>query len=236
MRFLEGSPLFCLANQLTTRVHCSIKAFSTIRCKGIKLMSNLLNYLQIIAAGIGAIFTGTIAIVFGQYAVDRLAERKTRIRLEKDPYTLKEIKTSSADRSSVYIRPDCQDNDPSSGKEAQNRRSVFAELDALLGPPLKARCIFILADSGMGKTALLCKYYGYHWISSKRSSRFNLVIISLNNPDTKSLIEKISYSESSETVLFLDALDEDRSAIKNCKERLVEITGLTEKFLCVVVT
>lgn len=94
----------------------------------------------------------------------------------------------------------------------------------------------ILADSGMGKSALLHKYYGYHWAFSKRSSRFKLVVVPLNRRDVAALIDRIPARERSETVLFLDALDEDREAIADYTKRLQEIADLTATFPCVVVT
>src|SRR6202040_39759 len=110
---------------------------------------------------LGAIAVAVIGGVLGQLVLDWLEERRASNRLDKEPHTLKEIKRLAADKSSVYVQPDCQNNDPSSGEEAEQRRPLFAELDKLLGPPHGASCIMILADSGMGKSSFLHKYYGY---------------------------------------------------------------------------
>ena len=197
-----------------------------------RLRSPLAWFLSLLAA----IVVAVIGRVLGQLVLDWLEQSRANKRLEKEPHTLNEIKRSAADKSSVYVQPDCQDNDPSSGGEAERRRPGFAELDKLLGPPHAASCIMILADSGMGKSSLLHKYYGYHWTSGKRSNRFRLVVVPLNRRDVTALIDRIPARERSETVLLLDALDEDREAIANYKKRLQEIAGLTAIFSCVVVT
>ena len=182
------------------------------------------------------ITTAVIGRVLGQYVLDWLHERKVRKKLQKDPITIKEIKVAASDRSKIYIRQDCQDNDPAAGEAPVQLRPIFAELDYLLGPPLHARCIMILADSGMGKTALLSKYYAYHWSSAKRSARFDLLVVPLNRPDADEVIGRVPAEKRNQTVLFLDALDEDPFANMDCQKRLEYIAGLAEIFYCVLIT
>ena len=181
----------------------------------------------------GTLVSGVLIRILSQFCLDWLKERAIRKKLQKEPYTIREIKTYA---SEIYVRPDCQDNDPSSGGKPVNRTPVFKELDKLLGPPSKAPCILILADSGMGKTSLLAKYYAYHWISAKRSTRFNLVVVPLNRFDRNELIERIPSDIRSETVLCLDALDEDRTAIDDYDKRLQDFADLTATFQTVVIT
>lgn len=188
---------------------------------------------------LGALGTITIAVisrVLGQSVSDWLKEKKVRKKLQKDTYTINEIKVAAADRSRIYIYQDCQDNDPAADTTSVQRRSVFAELDRLLGPPLQARIIMILADSGMGKTALLSKYYAYHWNSAKRSAKFNLLVVPLNRQDADKIIGLVPMEKRNQTVLFLDSLDEDPFANIDCQRRLRDIAVLAAQFHCVLVT
>jgi len=194
------------------------------------------NYFFWLLGVLGTITTAVVGRVLGQFVLDWLKERKIRKKLQKDPYTINEIKVAAADHSRVYIYQDCQNNDPSGDTASVQRRSVFAELDHLLGPPLQARIIMILADSGMGKTALLSKYYAYHWSSTKRSAKFNLVVVPLNRQDADRIIGLVPMEKRNQTVLFLDSLDEDPLANIDCQRRLQDIAVLANQFHCVLVT
>ena len=91
--------------------------------------------------------------------------------------------------------------------------------------------ILILADSGMGKTSFLLNYYAYN--QKKRDSlRIALVPLGISNADE--YIDKIE--NKNETVIFLDALDEDTKAIKDHRNRLSSLMKKCTLFKRVVIT
>ena len=178
----------------------------------------------------GGLITASIIGAF-KYAL-KLRPKKI---LEQDRYTPAGVKSDILDDRAPYVRPDCQDNNPASPVSAVNRRPIFQEVDQLLGPPLVGRFTLILADSGMGKTTFLQKYYARHWREYKRRRRFKAVLIPLSQPSADELINRVEAQARSETVLLLDALDEDNAAIDDFAKRFNELVKLAGKFRAVLI-
>jgi hypothetical protein len=91
----------------------------------------------------------------------------------------------------------------------------------------------LLADSGIGKTTALINYYLRHtrrW----RNPNFDLALITLNLPEADSLIKAID--DKANTVLMLDALDENTIGIDDHVECLGHILKLTSEFRCVLIS
>src|SRR5882724_6376634 len=92
-----------------------------------------------------------------------------------------------------YVIPDCQNVDPAGGDEPKSlvavRQNLFEALDEALENPSQYRYLFILADSGMGKTTALLSYFGRHirW----KSHRFDMALIPLGIPDADHRISAI---------------------------------------------
>ena len=198
------------------------------------LATNLLNpafLLDVVKGLIGAALIGGL-----KYGGDYLLRLRLKKRLEEDRYTPAEIKKFAAENRDPYVRPDCQDNNPAGSDSALNRRSLFEEIDRLLGPPLQARFSLLLADSGMGKTTFLRRYYAYHWSRPKRSGRFKLVVVPLNQTDCNDIINRIDVQDRGDTVLLLDALDEDNAAIADFCKRFQQIVAVAGRFRAVLIT
>ncbi|HWM95080.1 MAG TPA: hypothetical protein VN493_30270 [Thermoanaerobaculia bacterium] len=135
-----------------------------------------------------------------------------------------------------YIEPRCDSKDPSEGivdigADPSNKRKLFRVLDESLASP-RSRYLFILADSGMGKTSALINYFARH--VRKWRKPFRIAIVPLGISDADARIEKIQQKE--DTVLFLDALDEDQEAIKNYHQRIDQIIGETLDFRAILIT
>jgi len=84
----------------------------------------------------------------------------------------------------------------------------------------------------MGKTSFLLNYFARHlrrWCKS-----FQIELIPLGESGLAERLEKIP--EPAQTVLLLDAFDEDLEAIENHVQRLKEIVRLTRKFQKIVIT
>lgn len=179
-----------------------------------------------------------VALILGaiEYVRSKLRSHKLLNRLEEDRYTSAEIKKKAVNNRVTYVRPDCQDNNPADPGPSVNRRPIFQAVDWLLGSDQPARLMLILADTGMGKSAFLERYYAYHWRSPGRSKQFKPIVISLNGLDANELIDQIGPQARGETVLLLDALDEDNAAIENFANRLDDLVRLANKFHGVVIT
>jgi len=135
-----------------------------------------------------------------------------------------------------YIWPECQSVDPAQSDEARHtvaiRNDLCAEMDRLLQQDTVHRHFILLADTGMGKTSFLLNYFARHLRRWKKP--FNMELIPLGAGGLQEKIKDITAPQN--TVLLLDALDEDTEAIKNHTKRLSEIMKLTRPFHRVVIT
>jgi len=136
-----------------------------------------------------------------------------------------------------YIEPNCSNMDPALEDEpgdifSSNPRKLFSAVDDFLLKRSR-RYLLILADSGMGKTSFLLNYYARNLKFSKRN-QMNIAIVSLSIKDPDIFIEKIE--NKPETILFLDAFDEDSMAIKDHHQRIRELMDKCNEFKHVVIT
>jgi len=206
------------------------------------ILTDPLKLVQIIG-GIVAIIAGLVAIIAGILGLIRRLKRWCQIRREQrrllhrpgaEFYTPEEIIFNSQ----YYVRPFCQDVDPSQEAEIRLVHAVQADLfdkvDYLLAHPEKYKYSIVLADSGMGKTAFLINYWLRHWRDKPGRRRFKLALVPLGMEKADNHIQNIS--DKSNTVLFLDAFDEDARAIQNYRQRLARLLKLSEDFRQVLLT
>ena len=91
----------------------------------------------------------------------------------------------------------------------------------------------LLADSGTGKTSFVLNYYSHNARRPKRK-RHNLALVPLGSNDADELIQNSVAPE--DTVIFLDALDEDVKAIEDHHGRIIELMEMCRNFKRVIVT
>ena len=114
------------------------------------------------------------------------------------------------------------------------REPFFDKLDDFLAHSNSSRRhLLVLADSGMGKTSLLLNYYATNQ-SRSAANRHRIALVYLGGGDADELIGAIDSQQ--DTVLFLDALDEDTSAVDDPAGRLLELAQISKSFRRVVVT
>jgi hypothetical protein len=158
-----------------------------------------------------------------RYLVKQLGAKK---------YTPEQIRFATT----YYIEPHCQDIDPAGAEDWRRlyavKQNIFQAVDTLLTKQVQFRHTILLADSGMGKSSFVLNYYARH--CRKFWSPFKLAVVPLGAADANELISAVP--AKSETVIFLDAFDEDTSAINNHKDRLQELIRLTEDFRHVMIT
>jgi hypothetical protein len=136
-----------------------------------------------------------------------------------------------------YVEPDCSQTDPANELDMRHadgaRESMLAAIDRLVAEKGNERHLLVVADEGMGKTALCLNFYARE--QRKKSNKRKLVaVIPLGRPNAVEQIEAIERKR--ETVLFLDGLDEDASAIHDRDARLQMLMEAAADFMTVIVT
>lgn len=165
--------------------------------------------------------------------VKKVSDRRTlRAQIGSSLYTQEEVLGATE----FFVEPDCQSVDPSGGEDFRKvfstRESAFSALDKLLCSDATEKHSIVLADSGMGKTTLLLNYYARHYRRSGRNA--DLAVVPLGSEHADREIKSIQ--RPANTVLLLDAFDEDTQAIQNHRERLGNLLALTADFRHVLIT
>jgi len=164
-------------------------------------------------------------------------QRRTQKLLEKsfgsELYGPETIERSTR----YYIPPNCSSVDPA--QEAEIRRvmpteeKLFEKIDKYLTRDESGRHLLLLADSGMGKSSFVLNCYARNQ-QRRKSRRQRLAVVPLGIPDADDYIAKID--DQPHTVIFLDAFDEDTKAIKDHRQRLLELMHACRKFKRVLIT
>lgn len=199
----------------------------------ILLESNLWEVSNIIAL-VGTVAT-VLALVLTYWPIHQ-QNRKQHL-LEKsfgaDFYDSTTIQNSTR----YYVRPNCSSVDPAQEAEIRQviatQEDLFSAIDKYLADDSKYRHILLLADSGMGKSSFVLNYYAHNQQLPKRKRR-RLAVVPLGIPNALEEISKIENKR--ETVIFLDALDEDVRAIQDHRGRLIEVMRACVQFKRVLIT
>ncbi|MCI0697291.1 DUF1566 domain-containing protein [candidate division KSB1 bacterium] len=158
--------------------------------------------------------------------------RSLRKRLGATLYTPEDIERAMR----YYLRPYCQSVDPAQSPEIRgvyaSREDLFSAIDRLLDEDTEFKYLLLLADSGMGKTAFQLNYYARYLRRFRKP--FQLQVIPLGIKDADARIKAVA--AKSDTVLFLDALDEDTLAIVDHRQRVLDLCDLTREFRRVLIT
>jgi hypothetical protein len=137
-----------------------------------------------------------------------------------------------------YLDPDCQVVDPSGSEDFRHiypvRQNLFEVVDDLLNKQTVNKFSLLLADTGMGKTSFLLNYYARHWAETRRLKDFGITLVPLGIGDALAKIENVP--NKGDTVLFLDAFDEDTNAIADNKQRFRALVQASSRFRQVLIT
>lgn len=188
-----------------------------------------------------SIFIGTLipfTIKFIKAIVKRYKQRKAIKDLH--PFFLpSEVKTAT----SFYIDTNCQNVPPSDFEELQTSYA-FAVQERLMPFFLNKvfkfktkpenRFYFILSDSGMGKTTFLINLFVKY--SNKYRKQFNIKLLPLGSKMIDEELKSIDTNEKRNTILLLDAFDEDVKAGTDYKKRLNSLVNLVWDFRIVIIT
>jgi hypothetical protein len=158
--------------------------------------------------------------------------RLLKRRVGADLYTREDLIRATE----YYVEADCQATDPAGQEDfrrvAPMRSPAHRTLRNLLHPSSEQRFLILLADSGMGKTTLLMNLYARY--GREKRGDYKIVLVPLGHAKTDEIIAAVR--DKGNTVLFLDAFDEDTKAIHNSKERVAALVELSKDFSRVLMT
>ncbi len=138
----------------------------------------------------------------------------------------------------IYVPTRCQNVDPAQEDEPRSVHAFVAKnrliplLAKLLQSGQAAKYYIVLADTGMGKTTFMINFFLRY--ARKWRPRYKVRLFPLGDPRTDAAIEGVEDKE--DTVLLLDAFDEDGLAIIDYVERLDQLIEKTRDFRCVVMS
>jgi len=162
-----------------------------------------------------------------------------RLKLKCNQYKYLNLVVDSQIKQAMryYIPTRGQNIDPCEEEEYATRHSfVSVELVKLFMKEIfkssEVQYFIILADSGMGKTTFLLKLFFEYY--KKIIKKYDIVFVPLSIESSLERIRKVE--NKSNTILLLDAFDEDKYAMEDYAKRLRKICDETELFYKVVLT
>ncbi|UCH94727.1 MAG: pentapeptide repeat-containing protein [Candidatus Aminicenantes bacterium] len=138
-----------------------------------------------------------------------------------------------------YVEPDCQEINPADRHEEDfivSRQPIYKKIDEFLRAKRLDQPgnnqMFILSDAGMGKTSLLVMLKLMQLTAFwPKNTACVLKIVGKETLDEIKMLEN-----KRETILLLDALDEDTETYGQVKDRLLEVLKTTRNFFRVIIT
>ena len=240
-------------NKILYGAFCGSTIFYSANCSAEPLTGDLVKYVadlallldsnsEISAGVIAAIVFAIISFVFRLPVREFQRFVAWRRKRKVSRYT---SSTSLDDREIVeslqsYIRPECMDVDPANKLElrdalALERRDLIKEVDNFL-KRRNPKHLFVFADCGMGKTSFLINYFYRRKTGSPFKKSPDIALVYLSKSNSLDEIERIPYDKRKETVLLLDALDEDPFIFGDVKKRIEKILSSSEDFMAIIIT
>ena len=154
-------------------------------------------------------------------------------------YTRHEVKRALKD----FIPTQCQNVAPSLENNPQNQFAFvtrqqlipfFINRD-LSNSMYRDKYYIILAEAGMGKTTFMLNLYA-RYAQKLKGSDYQIKLFPLSFPDTIDKVLQIPAEQRANTILLLDAFDEDHEAIKAHQKRLHSILQKVNDFKEVIFT
>lgn len=150
------------------------------------------------------------------------------------------------DYKSNFVRTKCVDMppdiewEPRENFEYANRRDLINFFFKQVFTSETKKIYLILGGAGMGKTTFMVNLF-LEYNSWKSIHKYRMKYISLSTIDADKHIEKFKkddspYQDGSNTILLLDAFDEDFKALANYDDRLNQIVETTRSFRKVILT
>ncbi len=196
--------------------------------------ANLINGLLLPLAVAGIVWLGSVGQRIILFLIKYVRARRARSLFAESSLDEDEFIASLKN----YVKPKGCRVDPAIYPEprealAIERFDLFTYVDTFLSTP-GSKYLFVLADSGMGKTTFLINFF-YKKKATFFSRSRPAAIISLAKRNAELRIDRIPHEVRRETVLLLDALDEDPQALQGMADRVDRIIGAAEDFKAIVI-
>lgn len=198
-------------------------------------VETLVNIVQDVFATIGFCWAASAAVgrLASHWSDSRQAAALTRSKL-RGHYNTATMETATR----YYIWPHCTNIDPSHQDELSvavtAREGLREKVDEFLNETDSKRHLLILADSGTGKTSFLLNYFAQNERRLPWQKKHRIALVYLGAEDSDTQIKSVPNKRN--TILFLDALDEDVRAIGSPDRRIRELMELASLFSHVVMT
>lgn len=197
----------------------------------------ILTLVGILLAALAVVLASvTIAVTLGGWTMQAwLNERRIARDFGADLYSVEDIRSATR----FYVRPDAASIDLIQELEKGDniiatREDLFRAVRRFLEAESSHRHLLLLADSGMGKSSFVLNYYAFNRSRWRNKSR--LAVVPLGHHNAVDIIKQIHPHKRRETILFLDAFDEDLEAVKNYWVRLNELMSVCGGFRRVLIT
>jgi len=201
-------------------------------------------YIQIIISLLSSLFLLLILFGFLKIAFNWIILLWKKRLLNRDLYPY--FTAAEIDRATRYYIPSKFQNVAPSQDQEPGRRNTASARNKLIPLFIKKfihnvehadKYNLILADSGMGKTTFMINLYlSYRKKQIFYKRKFDIKLFPLGHPSTFEDILKIPNEKKKDTILLLDAFDEDVLAVADYKKRMEEIIEKVWRFREVVIT
>lgn len=203
----------------------------------------MLDPTEVLNSVVGGLLLTLILAIFGlpQQAWKKLSAFQSRSRVKRKMASGLYDDDTLESALRYYVRPKYASVDPAEYQEPAEslldaRADLFNAMDKFLAKPSPdMKYFFILGDSGMGKTSFLLNYFSHNYKVLRLRKR-NIQLVSLSQGNPEGLIDAIAPSDRKEMDLFLDAFDEDPSAVGRIEERLKELLRHADGYRTVTVS
>lgn len=202
----------------------------------------LAEHVKLIIA-IGLLFFGTvIPLCYRCSSFLRKQFQQHRLNRDLHPFfTQADVKKAT----DYYVPTKCQNISPSKEIEPVLTHAFVTKekiipffLKKALNPKSNDddfRFFIVLADSGMGKTTFMINMY-LKYVSRIFRRHYKIKLLPLGFAKIDGELDSIENNEKENTILLLDAFDEDSEAITDYKKRMDELIAKTWRFRKVLIT
>ncbi len=190
--------------------------------------------LLALLAGVGTLLLG-LGKLFA-WAISKLRDRASRKNFASSSFGQSEVRAALRG----YVFHQGMHSDPSTRVDLADALSVrttslFSMLDSAIQSTESNKYLFVFADCGMGKTTFLINYFHRRGARLRRRG-LSMALVSLSHSGYLDEINSIPIEARPNTVLLMDAFDEDPLVLEGVTKRLNLLVAMTLSFKAVVIS